>query len=351
MNVQADSEDLRELQQLEHRRRDSLCRAAATTMTILLIVFSIKDALTGQTLVSFVISSAAVLNLIVMSIHTRRPKLEYFSAYIVLCAGSLLCFLVAISSGIIWLPAFPILVFSVLNTRTSTFVCTTVFLIVAFILFLPDNSLFLAEHNFHLRAASIGSFVFVSIFSYFQARERERATTAIARLNVELRQIASTDELTKLSNRRDMMLRLEFESKRAQRLDKHFSIIMCDIDYFKRINDSFGHAVGDQALQAFSELLKSRFRETDQVGRWGGEEFLIILPDTNLVEAIKLANEVRLGICKASILENMPNRLVTMSAGVASSSETLVPADLILIADNHLYSAKNSGRNKVKPEL
>lgn len=349
-NIKIDPEDLQELQQLEHQRRDSLSRAAATTMTILLLIFSVKDAITGQTLVSFVISSAALLNILVMAIHSRKPHLIFFSAYLILCAGLLVCFLVSVSSGIIWLPSFPILVFSIIGARQATVVTSIMLVITAAILFIPNNGIFIADHSFHLRAASIGSYVFVTIFSYFQARERENAATSIARLNVELKQIASTDELTKLSNRRDMDLRLEFESKRAQRLGTHFSIIMCDIDYFKKINDNFGHTVGDQALKVFANILASRFRETDQVGRWGGEEFLIILPDTTLDQAINLANEVRMGVCKASILENMPNRLVTMSAGVACSSETYSPSELILLADKHLYTAKNSGRNRVKPD-
>ena len=222
-----------------------------------------------------------------MLLYSKYPKLEYFSAYLVVSSSCLLLYIASTggssNSGLVWFPSFPLLMFSILGSRTAGVINLSMFVAILLLLFIPNNPLLTADYSFHFKAAAVGCYVLIAFFTYNQAREREIAATSIAHLNVELQQIASTDELTQLSNRRDIALRLEFESKRAQRHDSDFSIILCDIDYFKRINDNFGHSVGDQALKAFAHLLKSRFRETDKVGRWGGEEFLVILPDLSLI--------------------------------------------------------------------
>lgn len=346
--------DLAELKQIERKRRDVLCRAACATVAIMLVIFSVKDASTGETFVSLVTGILATFHLTAMLLYTRFKNLEAFSAYQVVTGGILCIYLVytggSSGSGVVWTAAFPIVMFALLNARLGRIINIFMFTCIVILLYVPIDALNNIEYEFHLKSAATGSFALIAFFTYYQAREREVAAASIAHLNVELRQIASTDDLTQLSNRRDITLRLEFECKRAQRDKTEFSVILCDIDYFKRINDSYGHGVGDQVLRSFADLLKSRFRETDQVGRWGGEEFLIILPNTPRDEAIHIANEVRVSICQASLLENMPNRMITMSAGVASSAASYEPAELVKIADKHLYEAKNGGRNLVKPD-
>lgn len=347
-------DDRLDTQRAERKRRESLCRGMCASSTVLLIAYAIKDAATGETMIALIVSIYAVINLFVMALYDRFRYLDAFSYYLVAAASSLLLILVFTggsgNSGIIWLPACPILIYSILSVRLATTINLSLYAVVIFVLLGPDMPFMTAEYSTHMKYAGIGSVLLVGLFTYTQARTREQALQSIGQLNTELRQIASTDSLTHLSNRRDMSLRLEFECKRAQRAEDEFSIIVCDIDYFKKINDSFGHSVGDQALQAFSQLLESRFRETDKVGRWGGEEFLVILPHTDLEEATVTANNVRLELCQTSLLPHMPNRLVTMSAGVASSSESTDPGTLLKIADNRLYEAKNSGRNRVMPQ-
>lgn len=346
-------DDIEELKRSEWRRRDSLCRAACSTVTILLVLFGVKDVATGYTTMAIVTGFYASTNLIAMLLYERTQKLEYFCGYLIVASCTLLLYLISSggseNSGIVWLSVLPILMFSILTVRTASLICGIIFITVTLIMYVPNNSIFTAQYADHTKVAGLGAYALITLFIYFQSRERQLTAASVAKLNVELRQIASTDVLTHLPNRRDMSLRLEFECKRAKRTGKEFSIILCDIDYFKKVNDSFGHSVGDQALQAFSDLLRSRFRETDKVGRWGGEEFLAILPYTPLNEAITIANKVRQCICQASLFPNMPNRLVTMSAGIASSAQSLDPGELLKIADKHLYAAKDAGRNRVHP--
>lgn len=347
-------EEVEQIELADRKRRDSISRAMCSVVTVIIFIFMVIDAARGQIVIAVVLACFVALNIMAMSIYSRIQSLNVFSFYLTLSCGALCLYLVASGgtedSGILWLPAFPILMYSILKVHSAVVVNCGMAIIICYIFFVPHNPFLLAEYTFFTKFIGLASFTLSSAFTFFQASARERATTVVASLNHELSYIASTDELTQLSNRRDMSLRLEFECKRSKRTSEEFSIILCDIDYFKKINDSFGHNVGDQALQAFSGLLISRFRDTDSAGRWGGEEFLAILPNTTLEEAILLANKVRKSICQASLFPNMPNRLVTMSAGVASSKESLDPIDIVSIADKRLYEAKDAGRNRVRPQ-
>jgi len=219
-----------------------------------------------------------------------------------------------------------------------------------FILFFASAPLYTATFDTFIKFIALSSFTLSSTFAFFQAHARTTSIEENDRLNQELQYIASTDELTELANRRDMSARLEFEQKRSNRSGAAFSVIIADIDYFKRVNDNFGHDTGDTVLKAFADVFSARFRDTDKVGRWGGEEFLVILPNTTLAEAGNIADAVRKSVSQTGLLPNMPHRLITMSAGVASSSEAEDVAELLKLADDRLYEAKDSGRNRIKPD-
>ncbi|WP_096087759.1 GGDEF domain-containing protein [Agaribacterium haliotis] len=343
-----------ELEQAEWRRRDTLARAMCLTVTAVVLMFGIKDLITGPLQLGLSLSAFALANILALLAYKYFQRLELFCYYISTSGAFLSIFLTANggtdNSGIIWLAVFPSVIYNLLKVRVAAFINIALIFIICYILFF-DTAFYTAGYEFYVKIAGVGALLLSSCFTFFQAREREVNAHAVNRLNNELSHIASTDDLTGLPNRRDMSLRLEFESKRVKRSGKEFAIILCDVDYFKKINDSFGHSEGDKALQAFAKLLVSRFRDTDKVGRWGGEEFLVILPNTSLRDAIDIANEVRQSICQTSLLENTPNRLVTMSAGVASSAQSDDVIELLGIADKNLYAAKDAGRNRVCPEI
>ena len=163
----------------------------------------------------------------------------------------------------------------------------------------------------------------------------------------KLEYYANYDHLTKLYNRRRILEELEHECNKYKRLNNDFCIIMIDVDYFKKINDTYGHQNGDIALSTLSEELKLLFREYDSIGRFGGEEFLIILPSTIYSIALVLIERVLNSISKMSI-ELSDNQILkmTLSAGVAQIEKNMVIDDLILLADNNLYKAKKNGRNQ-----
>ena len=161
--------------------------------------------------------------------------------------------------------------------------------------------------------------------------------------------LGTTDELTSLYNRRQFLKLAEQNLNRSRRYREPFTLLMCDIDFFKHINDTFGHATGDLALQKIAAVIKSSLRDSDIAGRIGGEEFAIILVQTPLSGGHEVAERLRAAIeATEIILENGHTVPLTISIGAA---EPVYPHETLLTllqrADQSLYQAKRSGRNKV----
>jgi len=163
-----------------------------------------------------------------------------------------------------------------------------------------------------------------------------------ARQTIE--QIAITDQLTEVFNRRHIMSRFEEEFEKFKRLKKNVSCIMADVDNFKAVNDSYGHLVGDQVLKAISHRIRNTVRAYDILGRYGGEEFLIIMPDTSLEDARELADRIRTRVKE----ETVNNATITLSLGVVCVEESDRSVDdIIRRADQNLYKAKKDGKDRV----
>lgn len=168
-----------------------------------------------------------------------------------------------------------------------------------------------------------------------------------------IKKIGLTDTLTEIANRRFFDFILKKEINRARRYNQPLSLMMLDIDYFKKINDTWGHQIGDIILKELGTLLKQHFRATDLPARYGGEEFAVILPETNAVLAYTLAENLRAKTEKQVFAINNDRVPVTVSIGVATIEtnehlDKLAEADLILAADQSLYRAKTLGRNRVE---
>lgn len=168
-------------------------------------------------------------------------------------------------------------------------------------------------------------------------------------LEEELTRQAHLDYLTGLSNRRHFMAQGEVELSRAIRYDTSLSALMLDIDFFKKVNDTYGHQAGDNVLQALSKVCQDTLRQVDIIGRIGGEEFAIILPETEAEEALDAAERLREAITKTevTISAGLPIRF-TVSIGVITLDDKNINIDMLLNqADKALYEAKETGRNKV----
>ncbi len=164
-----------------------------------------------------------------------------------------------------------------------------------------------------------------------------------------LRQMAITDELTGLRNRRYIMERLEEEFQRARRTGRPLSLIMLDIDHFKAVNDTYGHMFGDAVLRTVASRIRDCLRKHDLVGRVGGEEFLVVSPESDVQDAIIVAERIRRVVQSKAIAEGNLEVNVTLSAGVTALSEQDKSPDSVFSrADTALYMAKQEGRNRVR---
>lgn len=159
----------------------------------------------------------------------------------------------------------------------------------------------------------------------------------------QLRYLATTDGLTGLWNRRYFTERFEQEVERARRYGQPLGLIVCDVDHFKRVNDTNGHAVGDKALQHITSIMKKSLRQVDVLGRIGGEEFAILLPNTNLIEAVQLAERLRKHVEKHPFCHGADQIQLTVSLGVTGHSGSV--DEMLKLADDALYEAKAKGRN------
>ena len=165
-----------------------------------------------------------------------------------------------------------------------------------------------------------------------------------------MRHAATHDSLTGLTNRGEILAMLERELERARRERKPVAVILCDVDHFKDVNDTLGHLFGDEALREIGRRLRAQLRVYDGVGRYGGEEFLMVLPSCDLPNALLRADGLREIIAKTPVVCSGEERLITMSMGVAvSACEGKNEVEMLLNqADAGLYKAKENGRNRIE---
>ena len=186
--------------------------------------------------------------------------------------------------------------------------------------------------------------VFVIISLIFPAMVGYKLIDNHEKLTDEIKRLSEEDYLTKLHNRRKIHEILENEISRSKRYNSTFAVILLDIDNFKKTNDKFGHNAGDQLLVQISGIIRKTIRESDIASRWGGEEFLVFCPHTNIDGAFSLAEKLRNNIEKYEFGEV---GYKTASFGVAHIAHADTVQSLIQRADEALYSAKNSGKNMV----
>ncbi len=190
------------------------------------------------------------------------------------------------------------------------------------------------------------TFVFCLVYSLLFVWETKSNTTQLQKRNQQLVEVARKDPLTKLANRRSMMERLNLAMQYLKKDGHPFSVILCDIDHFKKVNDVYGHDCGDKVLVTVADSISSQLRESDFVCRWGGEEILIVI-DGRLQTATAIAERMRSNIENTSVMfEGQPVK-VTMTFGVAQAEINYRIEDLIQLADNRLYYGKEHGRNQV----
>jgi diguanylate cyclase (GGDEF)-like protein len=194
---------------------------------------------------------------------------------------------------------------------------------------------------------TIGQCAFVGLYGSSMRKILYERGVELKAANKRIEELAELDELTGSFNRRCIMRMLDDEIARARRLKTSCAIALIDLDWFKRVNDHYGHPIGDEVLRTFAIAVFANIRHIDRFGRYGGEEFLLVLPDTPDDEAVRTLNRLRAIIADLDWSAFSPDMQVTISAGVATLKPDETPETFLARADSALYIAKARGRNRI----
>jgi diguanylate cyclase (GGDEF)-like protein len=194
---------------------------------------------------------------------------------------------------------------------------------------------------------TIGQCAFVGLYGSSMRKILYERGVELKAANKRIEELAELDELTGSFNRRCIMRMLDDEIARARRLKTSCAIALIDLDWFKRVNDHYGHPIGDEVLRTFAIAVFANIRHIDRFGRYGGEEFLLVLPDTPDDEAVRMLNRLRAIIADLDWSAFSPGMQVTISAGVATLKPDETPETFLARADSALYIAKARGRNRI----
>jgi diguanylate cyclase len=238
--------------------------------------------------------------------------------------------------------------------RQSAVLWTAMTIGVAWLFLLNDKPIGLPQGNSLERLATmlvfvltIGRCTFLGIFSSSMRQSLYQRGLKLKEAYRRIEELAELDELTGSFNRRCIMRMLEEQIVRAQRTETPCAVALIDLDWFKRINDSHGHPIGDEVLRTFAITVFANIRDTDRFGRYGGEEFLLVLPDTPVDRAAEMLDRLREIISDLDWSAFSADMRVTISAGVATLRPDEISDTLLARADSALYAAKAQGRNRI----
>jgi diguanylate cyclase (GGDEF)-like protein len=290
---------------------------------------------------------------------TERFKDHYFVApqSIISMIIMLVFTYIAPEVGVMFLcTLFVVFAFSSLRSTPwqTAVVWTAMALGLAWLFLLTDKPISMPHETYLERFATmtvfiltIGRCMFIGIFSSAMRESLYKSGLALKEANKRIEELAELDDLTGSFNRRCIMRFLDDEVARAHRTNVPCSIALIDLDWFKRINDTFGHPIGDEVLRTFATTVFANIRGVDRFGRYGGEEFLLVLPDTPDDVALRLLDRLRQIIASLDWSAFSPGMRVTISAGVATLRPNETPDALLARADSALYQAKAQGRNHI----
>jgi len=251
---------------------------------------------------------------------------------------------------------FVVFAFSSLRSTPwqTAVVWTAMALGLAGLFLLTDKPISLPHGNYLERFATmtvfiltIGRCMFIGIFSSAMRESLYKSGLALKEANKRIEELAELDDLTGSFNRRCIMRFLDDEIARAHRVNAPCSIALIDLDWFKRINDTYGHPTGDEVLRTFAITVFANIRTVDRFGRYGGEEFLLVLPDTSSETAARMLDRLRTIVADIDWSGLSLGLRVTISAGIATLDANETSDSFLARADSALYKAKAQGRNRI----
>lgn len=336
----------------EVRKQIIISSLFSLTSFVLLIGYGIESITSNEMQLATVVLSAAIVSGGNYLFLCKTGNYNV-SSLIILLLMTLLCLYLLCSGGSkntgpLWLFVLPFLVFYILGLFRGFLFNSVLFVLVFYIFLYPNNSLLFTEYSVVFIQRFLGAFFSVFVLSIIYEYSREDGRRELLNLSRRLDYLSRKDELTGLSNRRDMFENLRNELGRLERSGKNFSVLIADIDNFKLINDTYGHECGDYCLKEIARVLSENTQKRDSVARWGGEEFLVFLPETSGTQAKITAERLRTAIENLTVNYKDSTVSTTASIGVAEYQPGQTLNALINLADKQLYLAKNKGRNRVE---
>ncbi|MCW8091080.1 GGDEF domain-containing protein [Alteromonas sp. ASW11-130] len=268
--------------------------------------------------------------------------LMVLTAYLIYSGG-------ANNTGPLWSYLVPPVALFMGGLRRGLIILAIYFCAISFLMFFDQGEHLATVYTYEFKTRLLYSFLTVTFLSGYYEYTRQQSFKTITDLSLKFEKQARCDPLTGVPNRRGMWEHLHYEYDRAQRYDLPLTVLICDIDHYKKVNDTLGHDGGDFILQEVAKLMSSSLRKQDILARWGGEEFLFLLPETNTREAFIVAEKIRSQIANAEFDYKGHKTGITVSFGLADVSDKSQIDQAINEADKRLYQAKNAGRNKTFP--
>ncbi len=342
-------------EKIEERRQRILVYLGNGLAIVFLAGFGIANLVDGHhALAVFVLAHSVVAasNILLFKFTRNRDWAGYGFAYGLL---ALFSYLVATggvdNTGPLWTYPMVAATISLLGARRGLAILIAMFCIALLLFLVPLPLIELAPYSTTFKIRFIATFAALSLFTALHEYARARNQTELIRVSEQFDRLSHTDALTALPNRRYMMERLEAENSRFQRHQRRYSMLYGDVDNFKLINDRHGHQTGDAALRAIAQTLRACLRQHDEVSRWGGEEFLVLLPETDEKLALEVAEKLRAAIAAIHFKQDDTVLPLTMSFGVQTVDDFGTIDAFIHRADQKLYHAKQNGKNCVVADL
>ncbi|MFC3093405.1 GGDEF domain-containing protein [Alteromonas sediminis] len=338
----------------EDNRRIVVVNLFGFTGCLITVFLSLRALLANEVMLGAALMIASVVFLFSMlTMHiSENVKSHVFAAnLLVVTLMTLLLYLIIMggkaNTGPIWILILPPVTLFMSGLKRGLWMLLLFLLVICTLFFVPGLSIVEADYAMDFKTRVTYVFMTVTFLSSVYEYSRQQTYAEIHALRQQFEHQATHDPLTHLFNRRGLIKQIEPELARAKRQQSSTALVLLDIDRFKRINDEYGHDAGDKVLQGIAVLLNNAMRQQDYVSRWGGEEFLLVLPDTSKENAYHVADKLRFEIAQTPQQFESFTIDITASFGV-SEVNSLVDYDKALTqADKAMYKAKQAGRNTV----